>query len=95
MSITYELTEDEFEAVRDAKDVIGLVESLACSSAGRVEISRAELCAFTSVVLGKLRAVLNAAEERREAELSLARAPIIANAGGQSATPRRGKVAGS
>ncbi|MEQ1686796.1 MAG: hypothetical protein ABL916_24345 [Burkholderiaceae bacterium] len=73
MSITYELTEDEFEAVRDSSDLVGLVEALACTSHS-IEMSRAQLCAFTSVVIGKLRAVLNAAEERRDAQVSLTEA---------------------
>ncbi len=71
MSITYELTEDELNAVHDAKEIVSLVEALAAGNSNRIDISRAELCAFTTVVIGKLSAVLDAAEERYAAAREL------------------------
>lgn len=85
MSITYELSEDEFEAIRDVKNIVCLVEALAANSINRIDVSSAELCAFTAVVLGKLRAVLDAADERHLSERELTAAfassgPVIGEA---------------
>ena len=90
MSITYELTEDEFEAIRDAKLMVGLVDAIAANAAERIDISRGELCAFTNVVLGKLQAVLCAAEERREAGRVLADVEGAGSAGSTRTGGRRG-----